>query len=70
VGYRAQKTDTGITLQIGFCHPLEVAAPAGITFIVEGNNRIKVTGKIRNLWVKTAAEIRAIRRTDSYKGKA
>jgi large subunit ribosomal protein L6 len=69
VGYRAQKTDTGITLQIGFCHPVEVAAPPGITFTVEGNNRIKVSGMDKEVVGQTAAEIRAIRRTDSYKGK-
>jgi large subunit ribosomal protein L6 len=69
VGYRAQKTDTGITLQVGFCHPVEIAAPPGITFTVEGNNRIKVSGIDKEMVGQTAAEIRAIRRTDSYKGK-
>ena len=69
VGYRAQKTDTGITLQVGFCHPVDIVAPPGITFTVEGNNRIKVSGIDKEAVGQIAAEIRAVRRTDSYKGK-
>ena len=69
VGYRAQKGDGGITLQIGFCHPVAFAAPPGITLAVEGNNRIIVSGIDKELVGQTAARIRALRPTDSYKGK-
>ena len=69
VGYRAQKTDKGITMQIGFCHPVEFAAPQGITLTVEGNNRIRISGIDKEVVGQTAAEIRSVRPTDSYKGK-
>ncbi len=69
VGYRAQKSDKGITLQIGFCHPVDIEAPDGIEFIVEGNNRIKVTGINKELVGETAARIRRIRPAETYKGK-
>jgi large subunit ribosomal protein L6 len=69
VGYRAQKTDKGIQLQVGFCHPVDYVPPSGITLVVEGNNRIRVQGIDREVVGETAAQIRAIRPPDSYKGK-
>ena len=69
VGYRAQKTDKGITLQIGFCHPVDIVPPEGIELAVEGNNRIKVTGINKELVGETAARIRRIRPAETYKGK-
>jgi large subunit ribosomal protein L6 len=69
VGYRAQKTDSGITLQIGYCHPVAFAAPHGIALAVDGTNKIVVSGIDRELVGQTAARIRALRPTDAYKGK-
>ena len=69
VGYRVQKTDKGIQLQVGFCHPVDFQSPQGITFVVEGTNRIRVQGIDRELVGETAAQIKAIRPPDSYKGK-
>jgi large subunit ribosomal protein L6 len=69
VGYRAQKNDKGLTLQIGFCHPVEFVLPPGIEAVVEGNNKISIRGIDKELVGQTAARIRAIRRADSYKGK-
>jgi len=69
VGYRVQKTDKGISLQIGFCHPVLFDPPAGVELAVEGTNRIVVSGINKEDVGQTAARIRALRRTDSYKGK-
>lgn len=69
VGYRAQKSDKGLTLQIGFCHPVEFELPPGIEAVVEGNNKISIKGIDKELVGETAARIRAIRRADAYKGK-
>jgi len=69
VGYRVQKTDKGISLQIGFCHPVLFDPPAGVQLAVEGTNKIVVSGINKEDVGQTAARIRALRRTDSYKGK-
>jgi large subunit ribosomal protein L6 len=69
VGYRAQKTEKGIQLQVGFCHPVNYQPPDGINLVVEGTNRIRVQGMDREAVGETAAQIKAIRPPDSYKGK-
>ena len=69
VGYRAQKSGDKLTLQVGHSHPVEMAAPEGIYFSVEGNNKITVAGIDKELVGEVAAEIRALRPPDHYKGK-
>ena len=69
VGYRAQKAGNKLSVQIGYSHPVDFSPPAGIDIVVEGTNRIRVTGIDKELVGQIAARIRAIRRTDSYKGK-
>ncbi len=69
VGYRVQQMGAGIQLAVGFSHPVEVQPPAGITFEVEGNNKIHVRGIDKELVGQTAAEIRRIRPPEPYKGK-
>jgi large subunit ribosomal protein L6 len=69
VGYRAEKTGPNLTLRIGYSHPVEVTPLPGTTLDVEGNNRIKVTGANKEMVGEMAANIRAIRPPDAYKGK-
>ncbi len=69
VGYRATKSGAALVLSVGFSHPVEIAAPDGITFEVPAPNRIAVTGIDRELVGQTAARIRAVRGPDPYKGK-
>jgi large subunit ribosomal protein L6 len=69
VGYRAAKQGNALALQLGFSHPVEVAAPEGISFEVPQPNRISVAGIDKELVGQVAARIRAIRRPDAYKGK-
>jgi large subunit ribosomal protein L6 len=69
VGYRAEKSGDKLILRIGFSHNVEIVPPSGITLSVEGNNRIKVSGISKEDVGEMAAEIRAIRPPDAYKGK-
>jgi len=69
VGYRAQKAGNKVTLQIGFSHPVEYTPPEGIEINVEGTNKLRIVGIDKELVGETAAQIRAIRPVDSYKGK-
>lgn len=69
LGYRVSKTAGGISLAVGFSHPVEVNAPEGVTLEVEGNNRIKVSGIDKVLVGQVAAKIRAVRPPEPYKGK-
>ena len=70
VGYRAiaQGPDK-LELQLGFSHPVVVAAPSGITFEVPAPTRISVKGFDKQLVGQVAADIRRIRKPEPYKGK-
>jgi large subunit ribosomal protein L6 len=69
VGYRAEKAGDGLTLRMGFSHTVDITPPPGISLSVEGNNKIKVSGIDKEAVGQMAAEIRAVRPPDSYKGK-
>ena len=69
VGSRAQVKGTTLVVSAGYSHPVEVAAPAGITFKVENNTKVIVSGIDKELVGNEAAKIRAIRPPEPYKGK-
>jgi len=69
VGYRAQLQGTKLVINIGFSHPVEVEPPAGIQFEVPAPNKIIVKGIDKQLVGNVAADIRAIRKPEPYKGK-
>jgi large subunit ribosomal protein L6 len=69
VGYRAEKTGDKLVLRIGYSHPVEVSPLPGVSLDVEGANHIKVSGIDKEAVGEMAAEIRAIRPPDAYKGK-
>ncbi len=70
VGYRAvAQGDTRLDLALGFSHPVVVQAPPGITFVVPAPTRISVKGIDKQAVGQVAAEIRAIRKPEPYKGK-
>jgi len=69
VGYRAQKAGNKLSLQIGFSHPIDFSPPDGVEIVVEGTNRIRIIGIDKEVVGETAAQIRAVRPADSYKGK-
>jgi len=70
VGYRAEQQGKGLSLQVGFSHPVPVVPPEGITLSVENNGRtIVVEGIDRELVGEIAARIRAVRKPEPYQGK-
>lgn len=68
-GYRVQQKGTGINLQVGLSHDVNFPAPAGITLAIEGNDTIIVSGIDKQRVGQTAAEIRAVKKPEPYKGK-
>jgi large subunit ribosomal protein L6 len=70
VGYRAiPKSETELELALGFSHPVSVQAPSGITFEVATPTQIAVIGTDKETVGQVAANIRAIRKPEPYKGK-
>ena len=69
VGYRASKKGNNLLLNLGYSHPVEVEAPAGITFDVPNANEIIVKGMDKELVGQTAAVIRTKRPPEVYRGK-
>ncbi len=70
VGYRATaQGDNRLELALGFSHPVHVDAPDGITFDVPAPTRIGVVGIDKEAVGQVAADIRAIRKPEPYKGK-
>jgi large subunit ribosomal protein L6 len=68
VGYRVALQGTKLVMNLGFSHPVEIEAPQGITFGVE-KNTITVSGIDKTLVGQTAANIRAKKKPEPYKGK-
>ena len=68
-GYRVQARGANVEFALGFSHPVLVEPPAGISFTVEGNNRLTVSGIDKQAVGETAANIRKIRKPEPYKGK-
>ena len=69
VGYRAQQMGKNIQVAVGYSHPVDVQAPAGIDLEVEGTSKIHVRGIDKELVGQIAAEIRSLRPPEPYKGK-
>ncbi len=69
VGYRAAARGSDLELQVGYSHPVVVRAPEGIELQVPAPNRVLVTGVDKVLVGQTAANIRAVREPEPYKGK-
>lgn len=69
VGYRAQKKGNNLVMNLGYSHPVEMEAPAGITFDVPTPNQIIVKGIDKELVGQTAAVIRTKRPPEVYRGK-
>lgn len=69
VGYRAQAQGTKLTLTLGFSHPIEYQAPEGIAIETPSQTEIVVSGCDKQRVGQVAAEIRAFRPPEPYKGK-
>lgn len=68
VGYRAEVQGNKIVLNVGFSHQVELTAPEGITITVE-KNLITVKGSDKDVVGQFAANIRAVKKPEPYKGK-
>ncbi len=69
VGYRCQLKGKTLSLSLGFSHPVEYAIPEGITIEVPSQTEIVVSGCDKQRVGQVAAEIRAYRPPEPYKGK-
>jgi large subunit ribosomal protein L6 len=68
-GYRIASQGQGVEFQLGYSHPIMVQPPAGITFTVEGNTKLVVSGIDKQAVGEVAANIRKLRKPEPYKGK-
>ena len=69
VGYRAQAQGQKLNLTLGFSHPVVYEVPAGIKVATPSNTEIVVSGIDKQKVGQVAAEIRAYRKPEPYKGK-
>lgn len=69
VGFRAAMKGSDLELQVGFSHSVTVSAPEGIAFEVPEPTRISVSGIDKQKVGQVAADIRAVRPPEPYKGK-
>ncbi len=69
VGYRVVQNGDGITLNVGYSHPVDIQTVDGVTIEVEGNNRVHVRGNDKQRVGEVAAKIRKVRPPNAYKEK-
>ena len=69
VGYRAKAAGKNLNLSLGFSHPVDHAIPEGITVETPSQTEITLKGADKQLVGQTAANIRAYRKPEPYKGK-
>ena len=77
IGYKVEAKPKAVTLSLGYSHPIEFPLPTGISVKVERQSRniqnyigtIVVSGSDKQLVGQVAADIRSLKRPDSYKGK-
>jgi large subunit ribosomal protein L6 len=69
VGYKAEAKPYGVNLIVGYSHPVKYEAPKGIKITVDNNVLLKIEGADKELVGQVAAELRAVRPPEPYKGK-
>jgi large subunit ribosomal protein L6 len=69
VGYRAEAKPYGVQLALGFSHPVQYRAPAGIKIAAPSPTVVTVEGANKEVVGQVAAEIRGLRPPEPYKGK-
>ena len=69
VGYKAQATGTKLNLAVGYSHPVNFDMPAGISVTTPTPTEILIKGADRQRVGQIAAEVRAVRPPEPYKGK-
>jgi large subunit ribosomal protein L6 len=69
VGYRAEVQGKQVNFSLGYSHPILFPIPDGIEIEIDKNNKISVRGASKQQVGQVAAEIRALRKPEPYKGK-
>ena len=69
VGYSAKAAKNKLTLQIGFCHPVEIVAPDGVSIETPSATRVVISGADKQKVGQIAADIRGVRPPEPFKGK-
>ncbi|WP_293952992.1 50S ribosomal protein L6 [uncultured Corynebacterium sp.] len=69
VGYRVALKGKDLEFSLGYSHPVLIEAGEGITFAVDGNTKLSITGIDKQKVGQVAAVIRRLRKDDPYKGK-
>ena len=69
VGYRVALKGKDLEFSLGYSHPVLIEASEGITFAVDGNTKLSVSGIDKQKVGQVAAVIRRLRKDDPYKGK-
>jgi len=69
VGYKAQLQGKKINLNVGFANTIEIEIPAGVTVVTPDASKVNVSGIDKALVGQVAADIRAARKPEPYKGK-
>ena len=69
VGYKAEVRPYGLQLALGFSHPIEYRAPTGIKLTAPQPTQVVIEGPDKAMVGQVAAEIRALRKPEPYKGK-
>ena len=69
VGYKAQAQGSKLNLTVGFSHPVNIDMPQGITVATPAPTEIVIKGADRQRVGQLAAEVRAVRPPEPYKGK-
>jgi len=69
VGFRAAMQGSNLVLNLGFSHPITITPPEGITLAVANNTQLTVTGYDKQKVGAVAAQIRALKKPEPYKGK-
>jgi len=69
VGYRAEASGKKLTLLLGYSHPIELTVPEGLSVSVDRNVIVRIEGIDRRRVGQFAANLRALRPPEPYKGK-
>jgi large subunit ribosomal protein L6 len=69
VGYKAEPKPYGLVLSLGFSHPIEYRAPAGIKLTAPQPTQVVIEGADKEMVGQVAAELRSLRPPEPYKGK-
>ena len=69
VGYKAEPKPYGLMFALGFSHPIEYRAPAGIKLTAPNPTTVQIDGADKEIVGQVAAEIRSLRPPEPYKGK-